>query len=76
MFLPDRSETHVDTSMVTMTRRGGHWTLNAVRVPSDGPQTSAAAARQFFQFDADDRRLLDSVGKARSASRAPPPSER
>jgi hypothetical protein len=62
--------------MVTITRRGGHWTLNAVRVTSDGLQTSVAAARQFFQFDADDRRLLDSVGKTRRPSRAPPPNDR
>ena len=76
MFVPDRSETHVDSARVTMIRRGGRWTMHSVFVASDGKQTSAAAAQQFFQFEADDRRVLDSLAKVHVPLRPPPPEER
>jgi len=72
MFLPDRSETHVDSARVTMIRRGGRWTMHSVFVASEGSQTSVSAARQFFQFDADDRRILDSLARVHVPLRAPP----
>jgi hypothetical protein len=76
MFLPNRTDMHADSGSVTMIRHGEHWTMTAMRLASDGQQTSVAAARQFFRFAADERRLLDSVARAARAPRHPPPNER
>lgn len=74
MFLPDR-DTYVDSGIVTVIRRGAHWMVDTSLVMSQRPQTSVAAARQFFRFDAEDRRALDSVVKARRTFRPPAPNE-
>ncbi|HKW09117.1 MAG TPA: hypothetical protein VJO33_01990 [Gemmatimonadaceae bacterium] len=76
MFFPDRTDTHADSGSVTMIRRGEHWTMAALRVASERLQTSVVAARQFFRFEADDRRTLDSAARAPRTPRQPPPNER
>jgi hypothetical protein len=76
MFLPDRTDTHDDSGSVTMIRHHEHWNMESLRVASESPQTSVAAARRFFRFAADDRRLLDSVARAARTPRQPPPNER
>ena len=71
MFIPDR-DTFVDSATVAVIRRGARWLVDSTRFMSESSQTSVAAARQFFRFEADDRRSLDSVVKTRRAfQRAP-----
>ena len=74
-FLPDR-DIGADSGTVTVIRRGARWMLDPRLVMSENPQTSVAAARAFFKFEADDRRALDSVAKVRRKSPASPPNER
>ena len=76
MFLPDRTELHLDSGTVTMVRRGAQWALDTLRMFSERPVTSAAAARAFFRLDASDRRLLDSTLRVRPRFSRRPPNAR
>lgn len=69
MFFPESGDTHVENGIVTMIRRAGRWTI--LRLAPERAQTSASAARQFFRFDAEERRLLDSTVAARRRERRP-----
>ena len=76
MFLPDRSDTHVDSGVVTMIRRANGWMMHSLHTESERAQTSASAARRFFRLPADDRRLLDSAVAAQPSGRGRPPNDR
>jgi len=61
MFMPAHRENAVDSGTVIMLRRSGRWSLRSLTRESEVPQTSASAARRFFQFPLEDRQLLDSA---------------
>jgi hypothetical protein len=75
MFLPGRSDSRADSGAVVLVRRPTGWGVRSIRVSSGRSQASVAAARQFFQWPAEERRRLDSAAAAPGSSR-PPPNER